>query len=64
MRGFHLFDVGRVHQHAAEVAVGDDPQNLVAFADHGGTEAFVGHLDDDARQVVVGAHLGAFVADV
>ena len=62
--GFHVFDVRCVHQHAAKVTVGDDAQDFIFVADHGGAEALVGHFDDNTRKVVVRTNLGTLVFDV
>ena len=64
LRGLHLLNVGVFHQHAAQVAIGDDTQQFIAVAHHRGTQSFVGHLNDDLRQVVIRSHLGTFVAGI
>ena len=64
LRSLHMLNVGRVHQHSAKVAIGDDAQNLSILSYYGRTQAFVGHFDDDAGQVVVGSDFRAFIPDI
>ena len=56
-----MFDVGVFEQHPAQVAIGDDAFQPALFGDHGGAQAFAGHLDDDLGERVVGTDFGFLV---
>ena len=64
LAGFDMLDVGMFQQHAPKVAVGDDAQEFALVGDHGCSQTFLGHLDDDLCQAVVWADFGFFVVDI
>ena len=64
LRGLHLLNVGILHQHAAQIAIGNDAQQLSFLHHHSGTQTLVSHLDNDLSEVVIGFNFGTFIPDI
>ena len=64
LRGLHLLGIGVFHQHPTQISIGDDAQQLSFLHHHRGTQAFVGHLDDDTSKAIVRPDFWALVPNI